>query len=283
MASSERIFNLIDDKPVIVDPPEPRTIPEFKGEIVFDNVSFAYKEPEYVLKELSFTVQPGEKIAVVGATGAGKTSLVSLLFRFYDFQTGDIRIDGISVKDMSADYLRSHLGLVLQDVFIFSGDYSDNIHLNEKSMSKERIEWAAEQVGIASFIRRQPDGFATEVMERGATISTGQKQLLSFARALAHDPKILILDEATSSVDNETEAMIQKAIEKLMQGRTSIIIAHRLSTIEKADRILVMHKGRLRETGTHKELLAQKGIYHTLYQTQFTFARQEASRARVKT
>jgi ATP-binding cassette subfamily B multidrug efflux pump len=281
MASSERIFNLIDEKPQIIDPPQPGTIPQFKGEIVFDNVSLAYKDSDYVLRDVSFTVKPGEKVAIVGATGAGKTSLVSLLFRFYDFQKGDIRIDGVSIKKITADYLRSHLGLVLQDVFIFSGNFSDNIHLNDNTMPEERIEWASEQVGIADFIRRQPRGFATEVMERGATISTGQKQLLSFARALAHDPKILILDEATSSVDGETEAMIQRAIERLMHNRTSIIIAHRLSTIEKADRILVMHKGCLREEGTHKELLAKKGIYYTLYQTQFTFARQEAARARV--
>jgi ATP-binding cassette subfamily B protein len=269
MASSERIFKLIDEEPQIVVPEKRKIITDFKGEIVFDNVSFAYNEPEYILHDVSFTIRPGEKVAVVGYTGAGKTSLISLLLRFYNFQSGDICIDGVSLKDMSPDYIRSHMALVLQDVFIFSGDFSENIHLNNPDISESKIALAAAQVGIAPFIERQPDAYATEVQERGATLSTGQKQLLSFARALAYDPKILILDEATSSVDAQTEALIQKALEKLMQGRTSIIIAHRLSTIEKADRILVMHKGRLRESGTHKELLAQKGIYHALHETQF--------------
>jgi len=269
MASSERIFKLIDEEPKIIEPKTPRTIEKLQGEIVFENVSFAYNEPEYVLQDVSFTVKPGERVAVVGSTGAGKTSLVSLLLRFYDFQKGDIRLDGVSVRDMSSDYIRDQMGLVLQDVFVFSGDFAGNIHLHEKSISPEMVKAAAERVGIADFIERQPDGFATEVQERGSTLSTGQKQLLSFARALAFDPAIIILDEATSSVDTETEVLIQKALDRLMQGRTSIVIAHRLSTIEEADRILVMHKGRLRESGTHKELLEKKGIYHTLYQTQF--------------
>jgi ABC-type multidrug transport system fused ATPase/permease subunit len=269
MASSERIFKLIDEEPKIVAPSEPKKIDDFKGEIVFDNVSFAYNEPEYILHDVSFTIKPGENVAVVGYTGAGKTTLMSLLLRFYDIQKGDIRIDGTSLKEMSPEYIRSHMALVLQDVFIFSGDFSENIHLNNPAISENEIARAASQVGIAGFIKRQPNGYATEVQERGSTLSTGQKQLLSFARALAYDPKILILDEATSSVDAQTEAQIQKALEKLMQGRTSIIIAHRLSTIEKADRILVMHKGRLRESGTHSELLARKGIYHTLHETQF--------------
>jgi len=272
MASSERIFKLLDQPPQIAAPARPRRIADFKGEIVFDNVSFAYNEPEYVLRDVSFTVKPGEKVAVVGATGAGKTSLASLLLRFYDFQKGDIRLDGVSIREMAPEYIRSHMALVLQEVFIFSGDFSGNINLNNPSIPAEKIRLAARQVGIADFIERQQKAYQTEVQERGATLSTGQKQLLSFARALAYDPKILILDEATSSVDAETEALIQTALEKLMQGRTSIVIAHRLSTIEKADRILVMHKGMLRESGTHRELLAAKGIYYTLYQTQFNFA-----------
>ena len=269
MASSERIFKLLDEKPKIIAPAHPKTIPELKGEIVFDNVSFAYNEPEYVLNDVSFTIRPGEKVAIVGYTGAGKTSLASLLLRFYDYQRGDIRLDGVSLKDMSPDYVRSHMALVLQEVFIFTGDFAENIHLNNSAISKAQVALAAGQVGIADFIDRQPSGYQSEVRERGATMSVGQKQLLSFARALAYDPRILILDEATSSVDTDTEHKIQLALDKLMEGRTSIIIAHRLSTIEKADRIMVMHKSRLRESGTHQELLALKGIYYTLYQTQF--------------
>jgi ABC-type multidrug transport system fused ATPase/permease subunit len=269
MASSERIFQLLDTPPEISVPEKPEVIDKFRGEIEFDNVSFAYKEPEYVLRSVSFRVKPGEKIAIVGATGAGKTSLVSLLLRFYDYQRGDIRLDGVSLRGMDPRYIRSHMALVLQDVFIFSGDFTGNIDLHNKEIPKQQIEWAAQQVGLAPFIERQSKKYETAVQERGATLSTGQKQLLSFARALAYDPKIIILDEATSSVDTETESLIQKALDRLMQGRTSIVIAHRLSTIEKADRILVMHKGTLRESGTHRELLARKGIYYTLYQTQF--------------
>ncbi len=269
MASSERIFQLLDSEPEIVAPSKVKTIKQFKGAIALENLTFAYNEPEWVLKNVSFDVKPGEKIAIVGSTGAGKTSIISLLLRFYDFQQGDIKLDGISVKDMDPEYVRDFMALVLQDVFVFSGDFTGNIDLNNKEITPEQVREAARQVGIADFIERQPDGFATEVHERGATLSTGQKQLLSFARALAYDPKILILDEATSSVDTETELLIQKALDKLMQSRTSIIIAHRLSTIEKADRILVMHKGELREFGTHQELLASKGIYYALYQTQF--------------
>ncbi len=271
MASSERIFKMLDEQPAIEAPAKPQTIKDFKGKIEFEDVSFAYNEPEYILNEVNFTVNPGEKVAIVGSTGAGKTSLISLLLRFYDTQSGNIRIDGVPIKDMDPEYLRSHMALVLQDVFIFSGDFSRNIDLHDDSISREQREEAARQVGIADFIERQPDKYDTQVQERGATLSTGQKQLLSFARALAYNPQILILDEATSSVDTETEVLIQQALDKLMRGRTSIIIAHRLSTIEKADRILVMHKGQLRESGTHRELLDQKGIYHTLYETQFAF------------
>jgi len=281
MASSERIFKLLDEDVQIAIPAVPKKIENFKGEIVFDRVSFAYNEPEYILHNVSFTVRPGEKGAVVGATGAGKTSLASLLLRFYDYQSGDIRLDGVSLKEMTPEYVRSHMGLVLQDVFIFSGDFANNINLHNEEISFERVSWAAKQVGIADFIERSAEKYQTIVQERGATLSTGQKQLLSFARALAYDPKILILDEATSSVDAETEAAIQEALVNLMRGRTSIIIAHRLSTIEKVDRILVMHKGVLRESGTHRELLAKKGIYYTLYQTQFNLNSRTDSDAQI--
>ncbi|MCP4568446.1 MAG: ABC transporter ATP-binding protein [FCB group bacterium] len=272
MASSERIFQLLDTEPQVSAPAKTKKISDFKGEIVFDNVSFAYNDNDYVIRDVSFKVNPGEKIAIVGSTGAGKSSLASLLLRFYDFQKGDIRLDGVSLVDMAPQDIRSRMALVLQEVFIFSGDFAGNVDLGNENISADRVAWAARKVGIAAFIEKHADKYKTEVQERGATLSTGQKQLLSFARALAYDPDILILDEATSSVDTATESLIQEALQKLMENRTSIIIAHRLSTIEKADRILVMHKGRLRESGTHRELLAAKGIYHTLYQTQFNFA-----------
>ncbi len=271
MASSERIFKLLDEKPTIAAPPQAKTINDFHGKIEFDHVWFAYNDDNYVLKDVSFTVNPGEKIAVVGYTGAGKTSLISLLLRFYDYQKGDVRIDDVSLKAMDPDHVRSFMALVLQDVFIFSGDFAENINLHNADIAENRIAAAARQGGIAEFIERQSAKYRTEVHERGSTLSTGQKQLLSFARALAYDPKILILDEATSSVDTESEMKIQAALERLLKGRTSIIIAHRLSTIEKADRILVMHKGELREMGTHQELLAKRGIYHKLHETQFNF------------
>ncbi len=271
MASSERIFKLLDEKPTIIAPPQPKDIKDFRGKIEFDHVWFAYNDDNYVLKDVSFTVNPGEKIAVVGYTGAGKTSLISLLLRFYDYQKGNIRIDDISLKDMDPDHVRSFMALVLQDVFIFSGNFTENINLHNPDIAENKIADAARQGGIADFIEHQPAKYQTVVHERGSTLSTGQKQLLSFARALAYDPKILILDEATSSVDTESEMKIQAALERLLKGRTSIIIAHRLSTIEKADRILVMHKGELRESGTHQELLAKRGIYHKLHETQFNF------------
>jgi len=272
MASSERIFNLLDKKPDIVAPERPAEIKAFAGKIEFDHVWFAYKGDDYVLRDVSFTVNPGEKIAVVGYTGAGKTSLISLLLRFYEFQKGDIRIDDVSIRDMDPEIVRKYMALVLQEVFIFSGNIADNINLHNPDISAQRVVDAARQGGIADFVERQPQKYETEVMERGSTLSTGQKQLLSFARALAYDPKILILDEATSSVDTETEMKIQAALDRLLTGRTSIIIAHRLSTIEKADRILVLHKGELRESGSHRELLARRGIYHKLHETQFSFA-----------
>lgn len=269
MASSERIFRLLDTTPEIRDPQKPEHIREFRGRIDFENVWFAYNDEEWVLQDLSFSVEPGERVAVVGATGAGKTSLVNLLFRFYDYQKGAIKLDGVDIRQLKVEELRSHLALVLQDVFLFSGDYAGNVRLKNEDISDEEIRQALSRVGFDRFLKYLPDKIHTEVKERGATLSTGQKQLLSFARALAFDPGILILDEATSSVDTETEQLIQQALEELLKGRTSIIIAHRLSTIEKADKIIVLHHGRLREMGKHEELLSRGGIYRTLYEMQY--------------
>jgi ATP-binding cassette subfamily B protein len=269
MASSERIFSLLDTEPAIVSPAKPQKLERCTGRIEIENLWFAYNNDDWVLKDVSFTVEPGQKVAIVGATGAGKSSLISLLYRFYDYQRGAIKLDGIELKQMDIDSLRSHLALVLQDVFVFSGDIAGNVRLRDKNISDEQVREALHRVGFERFLRRLGDDITSEVRERGATLSTGQKQLLSFARALAHDPDILILDEATSSVDTETETLIQSALEQLFEGRTSIIVAHRLSTIEKADRILVLHHGELRESGTHKELMQQRGIYHKLYQLQY--------------
>ena len=269
MASSERIFDLIDSEPVIVNKAETKAPDVFRGKIEFEDVWFAYNNEEWVIKDLSFTVEPGEKVAIVGATGAGKTSLISLLYRFYNFQKGSIKVDGIDIRDYKLSDLRSHLGLVLQDVFIFSGDFAQNVRLRSESITDEQIHSAIKRVGFDKFLHMYPDGLNTVVKERGATLSTGQKQLLSFARALAFNPDILILDEATSSVDTETEVLIQKALDELLKERTSIVIAHRLSTIEKADKIIVMHHGKVREIGKHDELLAEKGIYYKLYQLQY--------------
>ncbi len=269
MASSERIFRLLDTEPIQRDPEHPKTIKSFAGRIEFDNVWFAYNKEDWVLRDISFSVEPGERIAVVGATGAGKTSLINLLFRFYDYQKGSIKIDSVDLKDLTIEELRSHLGLVLQDVFLFSGDYAGNVRLRDEDITDDEVRQALSRVGFDRFLNHLPDGIGTEVKERGATLSTGQKQLLSFARALAFDPGILILDEATSSVDTETENLIQEALEVLLKGRTSIIIAHRLSTIEKADKILVLHHGKLREMGKHEELLNRGGIYRKLYEMQY--------------
>ncbi len=269
MASSERIFKLLDTEPVVAKGRSVTSEKPFAGRIEFDKVWFAYNEPEWVLKDVSFTVEPGQKVAIVGATGAGKTSLVSLLFRFYDYQRGSIKIDGVELRDWPVDQLRSHLALVLQDVFLFSGTYAGNVRLRDEQISDQHVTEALERVGFGRFLKDAPDGVHTEVKERGATLSTGQKQLLSFARALAHDPDILFLDEATSSVDTETEHLIQSALTELMKGRTSIVVAHRLSTIERADNIIVLHHGELRESGRHEELFRQRGIYHKLYQMQY--------------
>ena len=222
-----------------------------------------------MLRDVTFAIEPGETVAIVGHTGAGKTTLISLLMRFYDVQKGAVRIDGVDVKDMDLADLRSRFGVVLQDPFLFSGTIDGNIRLGTERIQDEDVEQAAEDVNLADFIRALPKGFNEEVRERGSTLSTGQKQLISFARALAHEPKILILDEATSSVDTETEFRVRDALNRMVEGRTSLIIAHRLSTIQRADKIIVMHKGQVREMGTHQQLLAQRGIYFKLYQLQY--------------
>jgi ATP-binding cassette subfamily B multidrug efflux pump len=270
MASSERIFKLLDE-PIVVRPPirpERRPAPA-RAQIVFEGVWFAYNDQDYVLKDVSFEVKPGQRVGIVGATGAGKSSLVNLLLRFYDVSRGRITVDGVDVRDLDLDDLRGLFSLVLQDVHLFSGTIADNIRLGHASIDDERVRQAAHAVHADAFIDRMPDGYASVVAERGSTLSVGQKQLLSFARALAFDPRVLILDEATSSVDTETELLIRDALRVLMAGRTTIAIAHRLSTIQDMDKILVLHKGQLRESGTHQELLARRGIYFKLFELQY--------------
>src|SRR5262249_38197789 len=269
MASSERLFKLTDTPPAIVNAPAAiRPSGPAKGAIEFRNVSFAYNDEDWVLRDVSFSVNPGESVAIVGHTGAGKTTTMSLLTRFYDIQKGAILLDGTNIAELDLAYLRSSFAVVLQDVFLFSGTLESNIRLGSP-IARARVEAAAEDVNLATFVRTLPLGLDHEVNERGTTLSAGQRQLLAFARALAHDPKILILDEATSSVDTETELQIRKAIDRLMQGRTSIIIAHRLSTIQRCDKIIVMPKGRWREIGTPQKLLSRRGIYYKLYQLQY--------------
>jgi len=270
MASSERIFGLLDTQPTVVDPVEPVDLPAVRGEVRFDHVSFAYNNGDWVLDGIDFTIRAGESVAIVGATGAGKTSIISLLNRFYDVQRGRICLDGIDIRDVTQQTLRSHIGVVLQEPFIFAGTIASNLRLRDPSISDDRIQSAARFVNADGFIRRLPHGYDTVVMERGSTLSVGQRQLLAFARAIAFNPEILlVLDEATSSVDTETEGLIQDALGRMMEGRTSIVIAHRLSTVQHVDRILVLHKGRLIEQGTHNELLARRGAYHRLYELQF--------------
>jgi ATP-binding cassette, subfamily B, multidrug efflux pump len=290
MAASERIFKLLDAPMEVVSPAITKT-PQGPGRIEFDHVWFAYRDtaedskvsesgngsgnagdgsqPDWVLRDVTFAIEPGETVAVVGHTGAGKTTLISLLMRFYDVQKGAVRIDGVDVKEMDLAGLRGRFGVVLQDPFLFTGTIGGNIRLGTERIQDAHVQQAAEDVNLAEFIRELPKGFDEEVRERGSTLSTGQKQLISFARALAHEPKILILDEATSSVDTETEFRVRDALARMVEGRTSLIIAHRLSTIQRADKIIVMHKGQVREMGTHQELLANRGIYYKLYQLQY--------------
>jgi ATP-binding cassette subfamily B protein len=269
MASSERIFKLLDTEATILPPREPRPAPAAIAAIEFDHVWFAYQGEDWVLRDVSFTIAPSETIAVVGHTGAGKTTLIALLLRFYDVQKGSIRVGGIDIRDFDPLDLRGQFGVVLQDPFLFTGTIEDNIRLGTERIRDEDVESAAGQVNVLEFIRGLPDGFRHAIRERGSGLSTGQKQLISFARALAHNPRYLILDEATSSVDTDTEFRVRAALVRMVEGRTSIVIAHRLSTIQRADRILVMHKGKLREIGTHQELLAVRGIYWKLYQLQY--------------
>jgi ATP-binding cassette subfamily B multidrug efflux pump len=269
MASSERIFKLLDRQAIIPDPEKPIELENVKGRIEFKNVWFAYIKEDYVLKDISFTINQGERIAFVGATGAGKTSIMNLLCRFYDVQKGEILLDGVNIKDITKANLRRNISLVVQDIFLFSDSIENNISLGNAEIDFEKVHDAAKIIGIDTFIERLPQKYGQNVKERGVTLSQGQRQLITFARALAYNPKILILDEATSRVDTHSEILIQKAIEKLMEGRTSIIIAHRLSTIQKCDKIIVMHKGVIRESGTHHELLELGGIYSKLYQLQY--------------
>jgi ABC-type multidrug transport system fused ATPase/permease subunit len=269
MASSERIFKLLDNRTVIKNPDNAQKIESVKGSIEFKNVWLAYNDEDYVLKDITFKINPGETVAIVGHTGAGKTSIINTFTRFYDINKGEILLDGINIEKIDKKDLRKHISMVLQDVFLFSGDIKSNINLHDDQISDEKVIEAARTVGADKFIDELPKKYDEEVKERGATLSVGQKQLISFARALAYDPRILILDEATSSIDTESEHLIKKAIEKLLVGRTAIVIAHRLSTIQNADKIIVLHKGEIRESGNHQQLLAKKGIYYKLYQLQY--------------
>ncbi len=278
MAAGERVFALLDTPAQITAPDKAKPFPSEAAAIEFENVWFAYKDEDWVLRDISFTIQPGETIAVVGHTGAGKTTLISLLLRYYDVQRGSIRVGGADIREYDPSDLRRHFGVVLQDPYLFTGTIQDNIRLGTAHITDQELEAAAEQVNLMDFIHSLPQGFSERVRERGNGLSTGQKQLINFARALAHNPKILILDEATSSVDTATEMKVREALDRLVEGRTSIIIAHRLSTIQRANRILVMHKGRLRETGTHQQLLEMRGIYWKLYQLQY---KDQEARSRV--
>ncbi len=298
MASSERIFKLLDTQVEVASPAVTKAATG-PGRIEFDHVWFYYRtvpeknadgepnpnagQPDWVLRDVSFSVEPGETAAIVGHTGAGKTTMISLLLRFYDVQQGAIRIDGVDIREMDLTELRRRFGVVLQDPFLFTGTVEQNIRLGSAYITDQQVERAAEDVNLGDFIRSLPGGFKEPVLERGSTLSTGQKQLISFARALAHNPKILVLDEATSSVDTETELRVREALTRLVEGRTSLIIAHRLSTIQRADKIIVMHKGRLREIGSHQQLLAERGIYWKLYQLQYKDQEVPAGAAQAQT
>lgn len=268
-ASAERIFDLLDEKPEIVDSSNAVDMKDLKGEIEFKNVWFAYKDEEWILKDVSFKVKPGQNIAFVGATGAGKTTIQNLITRYFDIQKGEILIDGINIRDIKLDSLRMNIGQMLQDVFLFTGDVKSNIRLRNDKITDEEIYEASKYVNADGFISKFNKKYNEPVIERGASFSAGQRQLLSFARTLAFKPRILILDEATANIDTETEGLIQDALGKLMQGRTTLIVAHRLSTIQNSDKIIVMHKGRIMEEGTHQELLAHHGMYYKLYKLQY--------------
>jgi ATP-binding cassette subfamily B protein len=278
MASAERIFRLLDTPVAIADPAAPAPLENPQSRVEFRNVSFAYRDGHRVVENVSFTIEPGETVAVVGHTGAGKTTLTNLLLRFYEVEDGQILFDGVDVRELRLRDLRRNFGMVLQDPFLFTGTIGGNIRLGSDGISDAKVREAARQVNILDFIETLPGGLNEPVKERGATLSVGQKQLLSFARALAHNPRLLILDEATSSVDPETEALIRDALRRLLENRTSLVIAHRLSTIQNASKIVVMHKGRVREVGTHQELLQKRGLYHKLYELQYKD--QEASVSR---
>ena len=279
MAAAERVFKLLDTPAQILSAAQPAAFPRSSAAIEFEHVWFAYKGEDWVLSDVSFRIEAGETIAVVGHTGAGKTTIASLLLRFYEVQRGVIRIGGIDIREFDLENLRRNFGIVLQDPHLFTGTIAENIRLGTSGISDGQMADAAARVNLLDFVQSLPEGFAQPVRERGAGYSTGQKQLINFARALAHNPRFLILDEATSSVDTETELRIREALQQLVEGRTSIVIAHRLSTIQRADRIIVMHKGRLREIGTHQELLAMRGIYWKLYQLQYKD--QESASARL--
>ena len=270
MASSERIFSVLDDNNFIENPDKPLKWDNIKGKIEFKNVWFAYDRDDWVLKDVSFTIEPGDTVALVGATGAGKSSIINLINRFYDIQKGEILIDGINIKDMNKYELRKNVGVVLQDVFLFTGNIRDNIRLNNRDITQEEITEVAQYVNAEHFISRLHNKYDEPVMERGSTLSSGERQLLAFARTLAYDPKILILDEATSNIDTETELLIQDALSKLIKGRTSIAIAHRLSTIQHADNIIVLSHGEIKEMGNHQELLDNQAIYYDLYKLQYS-------------
>lgn len=270
IASAEKIFTVMDEDEFIPEVENPKQPDKIIGKIEFDHVWFAYDGENYVLKDVSFVINPGEKVAFVGATGAGKSSILNLIGRYYDIQKGHIYIDGIDIRQLSKKKLRSAIGQMQQDVFIFEGDVAYNIRLNDNDITDEQVKEAAEYVNASHFIEKLPHGYHEPVTERGATFSAGERQLLSFARTLAHNPSILVMDEATANIDTETEILIQEALEKLMDGRTTIMVAHRLSTIQHADCIMVMHKGRICERGTHRELLEQDGIYRKLYELQIS-------------
>lgn len=268
LASAEKIFTIMDEDALVPEAPEPVFLPGIKGRIEFDHVWFAYDDENYVLRDVSFVIEPGQKVAFVGATGAGKSSILNLIGRYYDIQKGHIYIDGVDIRELSKKQLRSAIGQMQQDVFIFEGTVESNIRLYNSEISAEEVKAAAEYVNASHFIEKLSNGYAEPVSERGSTFSAGERQLLSFARTLAHNPSILVMDEATANIDTETELLIQEALEKLMKGRTTIMVAHRLSTIQHADCIMVMHKGKIRERGTHQELLGQNGIYKKLYELQ---------------